>query len=170
MTTSNTASPVADKTVVRTCPGRRRLRVMGRLRRGQRQGLSLLEVILAIAILGGSLAVIGELIRIGTISAGRAEHLSKAQLIAESRISEVTSGAHPLQGVSQSPSPEDDSWLYTIDVAASETEGLLYVEVTVEQDSAQYANPLSIKIGRLLVDPQYVEELIAEAEAAAEIY
>ena len=53
-----------------------------------RRGLSLLEVMLAIAILGGSIAVIGELIRVGTISAAKTRDLTTAQILCESTLAE----------------------------------------------------------------------------------
>ncbi len=44
----------------------------------RRRAFSLLEVILAIAILGGSMAVLGELVRVGTRSAsGRTDALAR---------------------------------------------------------------------------------------------
>ena len=50
-----------------------------------RRGLSLLEVIIALAILGLGLATIGELIRIGTDSAKRARQQTTAQLLCQGR-------------------------------------------------------------------------------------
>ena len=46
-----------------------------------RQGLSLLEVLLSIAILGASLAVIGSLVRIGIISALDTRLRSQANIL-----------------------------------------------------------------------------------------
>lgn len=128
-----------------------------------------MEVILAIAILGGALAVIGELVRIGSIAADRAEKISKAQLLADSRLSEVSSGALPLQSVSEAPCEEDPDWTYSIEVGDADRVGLRLVEVTVQQDSNVVAQPLSLKVARWLVDPAFIEELEAAAAAAEEL-
>lgn len=142
----------------------RRQRVLSR-----RRGLSLLEVMLAIAILGGALVVIGELVRIGSIAADRAEKISKAQLLADSRLAEVTAGALPLQSVSDAPCEEDPDWTYSIEVGDADRPGLKLVEVTVQQDSNLVAKPLSLKVARWLVDPAFIEELEAAAAAAEEL-
>ena len=57
-----------------------------------RRGLSLLEVVLAIAILGMSLATIGQLIRIGARNAVMARDLATAQMYAESTLADVAAG------------------------------------------------------------------------------
>ena len=67
-----------------------------------RRGLSLLEVIFAIAILGGSLATIGQLIHIGARNAAQARDLTMAQLYAESQMNRFASSIEipdTLQGV-----------------------------------------------------------------------
>ncbi|MBW8884274.1 MAG: prepilin-type N-terminal cleavage/methylation domain-containing protein, partial [Planctomycetia bacterium] len=56
------------------------------MRSAPQRGLSLMEVILAIAILGGALAMIGQLIRIGSRSAAEARDLTMSQLYAESEM------------------------------------------------------------------------------------
>ena len=63
------------------------------------RGLSLFEVIISIAILGGSLATIGQLIRIGARNAAEARDLTMAQLYAESQMNRVASGMELLDKV-----------------------------------------------------------------------
>ena len=134
-------------------------------RKSRRNGLSLLEVILAIAILGGALAVIGELVRLGSLAASRAENLSKAQIMADSRMAELSAGAIPLQSVAEAPCEEDPEWVYTVNVGESGRVGLLTVEVIVQQDSTIYPRPLSIKLARWIVDPEFIQEIVEAAEA-----
>ena len=71
---------------VRSCWWRRRMA------RPQYSGLSLLEVMLALAILGGALAVIGELTRLGARSAETARDLTRAQRYCENKMAEVSAG------------------------------------------------------------------------------
>jgi general secretion pathway protein I len=134
-------------------------------RKSSRQGLSLLEVILAIAILGGALAVIGELIRLGTRSALAAHELSLAHLLADTRMAEVASGAVELASVSSSPCDEAPDWVYSVNVQGSPQPGLMLVVVQVQQDPAQFTFPISYQLYRFLPDPAYVQELEDEFQA-----
>ena len=64
-----------------------------------RRGLSLLEVILAIAILGGSMAVIFELVRIGVISAIETRVRSEANILCDAKMAEVSAGVIELKPI-----------------------------------------------------------------------
>ena len=57
-----------------------------------RRGLSLLEVILSVAILGGSMAVIGNLYHLGYRSGLKSQLLNEANMIAGSTMSELVVG------------------------------------------------------------------------------
>ncbi len=70
-------------------------------RRGRR-GISLLEVMLAIAILGGSMAVIVQMVHTGSRAAIRARELTQAQIHAESVMSQIVSGVVLPQTASRS--------------------------------------------------------------------
>jgi general secretion pathway protein I len=133
--------------------------------------MTLLEVILAIAILGGALAVLGELVRIGTRTARAARVLSTAQLLAESMVAEVTAGVtspDPIDGV-----VEDYGgfrWQYSVQIEQVDQKGLLAVVVTVREDKNNNAaeQPLSYALVRWMIDPQTELDLeTAAAQAAA---
>ena len=136
-----------------------------RLRRSRRQGITLLEVLLAIAILGGALAAIGELIRLGVRSAGAAQQETFAHLLCDSRMAEVAAGAVPPESVGQTACEEATDWVYTIEVTPADQTGLLQVMVLVQQDPSQYTLPRSYQLYRYIPDPAYIEELQAEQEA-----
>src|SRR5215207_1364616 len=94
-----------------------------------RRGLSLLEVILAIAILGTALATIGQLIRIGGRNAVMARDLATAQMYAETTVNEVACGAiEPTSG--SAPLDDASEWMYELDVQSGELENMLAVTVT----------------------------------------
>ena len=67
----------------------------------RRGGFSLLEVILALAILVAALAVLGELVRSGVRNAQMARDLSRAQVLCESKLGEVFAGAIPAEKTSK---------------------------------------------------------------------
>jgi type II secretion system protein I len=132
-------------------------------RRRKRSGLTLLEAILSIAILGGAVAVIGEAIRVGAHAATDAREMTIAQLLCESKLAELTAGLQPLTNTSAAPVEVSPDWLYSVQVDSIAQQGLLGVMVTVQRDPNYSARPLSITLYRWLIDPQ----LAAQLEAAA---
>lgn len=134
--------------------GTRRGRVMG-----PRSGLSLLEAILAIAILGGAIAAVGESIRLGSQAAADARDFSMAQLLCEAKLTELASGLQPLMPVMQAPLEVAPDWMYTVEIESVDQQALLAIFVTVERDPAQSARPLSITLTRWLIDPDMLLQL-----------
>jgi len=122
----------------------------------KRAGLSLLEVMLALAILGGALAAIGELMRIGSRNAEMARDLTTAQLLCESTMAEVQLGFLPMQTVG--PVEVNDlqyqqEWLYTITVEPIDQEGLTSVWVRIEQNPEVFSRPVAFQATRWMIDP-----------------
>ncbi|MFM8397870.1 MAG: prepilin-type N-terminal cleavage/methylation domain-containing protein, partial [Pirellula sp.] len=67
-------------------------------RKNIRLGMSLLEVVLALAILAMSAAILASIARTATDNGLIAHRLATAQILAESKMAEVVTGAIPLQG------------------------------------------------------------------------
>lgn len=132
--------------------------------RDPRRGLSLMEVILAMAILGVALAVIGELLRMGFRSSAQARDGAVAQMLAQSKMAEIASGVVPPDPIAATPFEFYPGWYYSIDVQPTEQEGLLTVQVLIEQESDR---PVNFGLTRWLPDPLFVEELEVAAEEAA---
>ena len=122
--------------------------------RARRKGLSLIEVILALAILGIALAIIGEILRQGFISASEARWRSEAQLLCDSKMAEVAAGVLPLESSSMTSIEQNPDWEYQIEVTNAEMDGLLRVQVTVQQ-AAVDTNPLIFRVTRFMPDPDY---------------
>lgn len=119
-----------------------------------RRGLSLLEVILALAILGMAVAILGELVHMATRSAADARELTRAQLLCESKMAEIVLGVEPLQPLSFTPLQLDPDWLYAIDVQPSAFDpSLLVVRVTVQQDTQGVGVPVEYTLTRWMIDP-----------------
>ena len=137
----------------------------------RRQGLSLLEVMLAVAILGGALAALGQLVRIGARSSATIRDLTQGQLLCENRLAEIAAGVVPPEPIMQEPAEETSEWLISVDVQPVDDLGLLGVTVLVEQDPNLVARPASVQLTRWMVDPAVdqaaVEEQAARDEAAA---
>lgn len=141
-------------------------------RQPARSAMTLLEVILSLAILCGSLAVLGELVRVGTRACRKARMLSTAQLLAESLAADFTAQA------ATSPEPTEGmieqfggtAWAYRVDVQPAPQQGLLAITVTVSENVDPSQQPIGYSLLQWLVDPQVESDLqtvAAELEAAA---
>jgi prepilin-type N-terminal cleavage/methylation domain-containing protein len=126
----------------------------------KRRGLSLLEVMIAIAILGVSLAAMGGLIRLGTRTAAESRDLTQAQILCEGKMSELAAGLIPPEAVEEAAFEMDPDWTYSVSVAPLETEGLLDVMVTVQQTAESGDATSSFTLRRWMIDPlwEQVEE------------
>ena len=137
------------------------------VRRPRRAAFSLLEVILALALLGGCVAVLGEVSRLALRNAGLARDLSRAQMLCESKMSEVVSGITAPSNVDKAsfdttmePGAADDSrWVYSIetDSQAPGEQGLLSVRVTVTKDLPTGQHPVDFSLVRWMLDPNYTQ-------------
>ena len=134
----------------------------------ERGGLSLLEVVLALAILLVSLVALGELVRLGLRNSQQAYDLSRAQLICESKLSEITAGLVPLEPVADVPlgsetlQPDLADWTYTLEIEPTNVPGLLAARLTVTNAAAS-TDPVSFTLTRWVRDPVLMESLQAEA-------
>ena len=133
----------------------------------RRAGLTLLEVILALAILAAALATLGELMGIGTRSAAEARDLTMAQLLCESKMSELTARVIPLESMQRARFEYNTDWLYSVTVQSTEEEHLFAVRVVVEQNVDPRKRPVSFALDRWVIDPdlELQEEQTTEGEA-----
>ncbi len=123
-----------------------------------RRGLSLLEVILSIAILGGAMVVIGQLFNLGYRSARQARLRNDANILCDSKMAELAAGVIETTSTGGQPIIENPDWNYSVDVQPSQQLGLLSATVTVEQNPDVAAFPISMSIVRFVPDPDYEPE------------
>ena len=134
-----------------------------------RAGLSLLEVILAMAVMASSMALLGELIRIGGRHATAAVNLTKAQMHCETVLSEIAVGLLPAQSVQDEPIEFETNWLYSVEISEQALEYLISVRVTVRHAEDTSWNPRSASMTRLMIDPEAnLTEQAEEQEALDE--
>ena len=124
-------------------------------RRRSRRGLSLLEVLLSIAILGLSLTAIGGLVKLGYQSAIDAKLQTEAYVICDAKMAEVVAGVLPLESASGQTVDENPDWMYSVEVGNADRVGLFHVRVTVEQAPNITSNPVAYSIDRFVPDPDY---------------
>lgn len=123
-----------------------------------KRGFSLLEVILALAILAGALAALGEVMRLGDQNAAAAADESRAAMLAESVISEMLVGARPVASVNGAALPldEDPPWIASIEVVATDYQELVAVRVTIAQQLPAEQDPAQCALVRWMPNPNYV--------------
>ena len=125
------------------------------LRRWNREGLSLLEVILSIAILGTSMVIISQFFYLGYRAADRARRQFDATLICDSVMAELAGGVIEAKSTSGAQAEGNPDWIYSIDVVNSDVAGLFLTTVSVRRRDRQ-ATEMSLV--RLLPDPDYEPE------------
>ncbi len=125
------------------------------------QGFTLLEVILALAILGVSIAVIGQSFRLAYRSALEARELTKAQLLAVTKMAEVSAGITPADSVENVPFEDSEDWLYSINAEPlDDPEGLVVVTVLVTPAKPNSQTPIRFELTRWMSE----EEIVTEEE------
>jgi type II secretion system protein I len=115
-----------------------------------RQGLSLLEVIVSLAIFLFSLVAISRLIDQGVDQAVELDLRAQASMIAQSKLAEVTSGAIGLTG-QESQLEEDSAWTWKLDAEADTIPGLYRVKVTVTREDR--GNKIEVTLSQYVLDP-----------------
>lgn len=119
----------------------------------RRHGLSLLEVLLATAVLLGCVVVLGHLASIGRVDANSARDLADAQRICQNRMNELLTGLVPLQTSEQETLADEPGWQCTIAIEPAEAPGLAAVRVTVANDLPDQRHPVRFTLVRWLRDP-----------------
>lgn len=124
----------------------------------KRNGLSLLEVILSIAILGGSMVVIGHLYNLGYRSALQARFRSEANILADAKMAELAAGVLPAESTGDQEIESAPGWTYSVSIEDSLQPGLFMATVIIKRQSESGILANGLSIVRFLVDPDYVPE------------
>lgn len=142
--------------------------------RSKRDGLSLLEVVLSLAILAMSVALLSQITKQATDNGMMAQRLAIAQMLCESKMSEVLVGAIPVQGNTWSPITDAGvrgNWYYQIETVTAERKDMVGVRLSVtDQPNTTTENPELFFIVRWMIDPNLGMDLAPqpnEAGAAA---
>ncbi len=130
----------------------------------RRHGFTLLEIILSLAILAGSLAALGEVLRLATVNGQMARDETQAQILASSVMDELLSGARSIESVSSSPadSDTDPPWIYSIDLEQTDHQELVLARVRVEQELPAEKQPAHFELTRWLPNPDYTPATTGE--------
>jgi prepilin-type N-terminal cleavage/methylation domain-containing protein len=140
--------------------------ILKRQRAKPQAAFTLLEVILALVILGGAMAIYGEVMQLANRNAVDARAETQAQLLAESVMDQILAGAIDASQVRRQPLEVTDStpWLYSIAIGTTDHEGVTPVEVIVEQDLEAKLSPVKFRLMRWLSDIAETDENAEEQE------
>lgn len=111
---------------------------------------TLLEVIVALAILAGAIAVLGEVMSIAGRNASDAQAEAHAQLLASSMMDELLAGSIPMLSQTRQPLVTESAipWVYSVTIGDTALLGLMSVEVLVEQDVEEQFRPVKYRLLR----------------------
>ena len=129
----------------------------GRVRSSRRTGLSLLEVVLSLAILAMSVALLSQITKQATDNGMMAQRLATAQMLCESKMSEVLVGAIPVEGNTWTEITDAGvrgTWYYQIQTVTAERKDMVGVRLSVsDQPNSTTENPELFFIVRWMIDP-----------------
>ncbi|MDR3198548.1 MAG: type II secretion system GspH family protein [Planctomycetaceae bacterium] len=143
-----------------------------------RRGTTILEVLLAILILGGAIAVLGEFSRNSFRNAKEARDMTQAELLAESILAKVRIGIIEMESVFDVPitnssglndtisdtnavaegSLSEILWQYTLEITNLDDDGLIELAVTVRQNLPEEQQPAVCRLVRWFVIEPETEE------------
>lgn len=144
--------------------------------RPQQRGFSLLEMILALAILGTSLAILAQIAGSGVDAAREARALATARIICQNRLNEMLlnaqSGQTPVTMIDvptdSFDSESSETYTYSIELLPGQIDGLMVARVTVTAFAGDGTEQLaSYALDRWYIDPALgLEEAELEEEQA----
>jgi type II secretion system protein I len=120
----------------------------------RRQGLSLLEVLVALAVFLLALVALGTLLRLGSNRALDVDQTNLAALLCQSKMNEVLVGAIPING-SASGGPLDDypGWEWSIDSQPGAVTGLYTVTISVNRQRSDGSKGAGASLSQMVMDP-----------------
>ncbi len=130
-----------------------------------RRGMTLFEVLIALAIFLAALAAISQLIHVGTIASADGQLQTEAILRGETKLAEIVAGVEPMDSVSQQMFADDESrrWSWSLSVLDGPHLDTLQLSVTVTHVRENGSMDASFTLDRLVRDPQ----IFADAAAAS---
>jgi len=125
-------------------------------RPGRRAGMSLLEVLVAMAVVLMCLTGIGRLVDAGTDRAMDAKFQTVGTRLALSKMAEVEAGVIPVSGGGSGDFADDgdDPWQWTVDATPSDATNAYDVVVTVSRPYR--GQTFSVKLAQTIYDPQAI--------------
>ena len=120
--------------------------------RHRRGGFSLMEVMLATAILLGSSIILAELATIGRKQADSAYDLNTAQLLCQALLDEIVAGVVTAKPVEDQEFEDNPGWFYSVEAQPIRKNHLIAVKVSVFQEPQESKRSVRFSLVRWLPD------------------
>ena len=131
-----------------------------------RSGMSLLEVILAMAVFMMALIGLSQLLGVCSQLALDVQLTNRAAQLLQRKMNDVVSGATPLTGQGETAFDDDPDWFWSLEADADTTApGLYRVDVTVTRKSFDGSIMMSRSVSQIILDP--ASRGVLEAPAAS---
>ncbi len=140
----------------------------------RRRAISLLEVILALAILGIASAYLSQAMQLAALNAIRAQRLTQAELVAESVMNQVIGGVIPAQPATWAPyssATATGAWNYSLAIVPAEMQGMIGIQIGVQEvipGALLGAQPADLVSTRWIIDPALMLDVLPAEEPAEE--
>ncbi|CAN5461578.1 hypothetical protein BH10PLA2_BH10PLA2_21530 [soil metagenome] len=120
--------------------------------RAPRHGLSLLEILVALAIFLFSLVALHQAMNVGMNSAQDMQQLVQAAQLAQSKMAELYVGAVPMQSQGETPFDDDPDYTWSVDAQQNTVANLWNVTVTVKR-TRKSGPKLETVLSQMIIDP-----------------
>ena len=127
-----------------------------------RRGLTLFELLLALAIFLMSLAALAHLINAGSRAAIQGRLQTQAILRCESKLAEVLAGIEPMESTADEPFPDDADWRWTLQVEPGPGPSLLELKLAVSHKGNSALATTTYQLQRYARHPQMFRTRLLE--------
>ncbi len=118
-----------------------------------RHGMTLLEVVIALALFFAAMAAISEILHMGSQASVRAQLRAEASLLGESKLNEVIAGIVPLTPVQQQAFEDAPQWTWSLTVEDDTTVAIKRLLLTVQHLNPAGHTDHELQFARMLRDP-----------------
>jgi len=131
------------------------------------QGISLLEIVIALAIFLAATTVIGQLIATGSQAAVGAQLKAEAARRCETVMSEAIAGVVPLESTGDVAFEDDPYWTWSITVSDAPVTDLVQIEARVTRQTRPGQPPATMALVRWVRDPAQWTQSTVETSSGA---
>jgi general secretion pathway protein I len=133
-----------------------------------RRGITLFEVMLALAIFLGAFAAISQVIDLGRQASVAGQLENEAVLRAQTKLAEVIAGVEPMSALQGQAFEDDPNWTWGLEMGDGPHVDLLGLTVTVEHVRPNGSIDASYMLTRMVRDPQLFIDAAASASLSEE--
>jgi prepilin-type N-terminal cleavage/methylation domain-containing protein len=120
----------------------------------RRNGITLLEVLIALAIFLGSFAIISQIMRTGAQASNQGQQQNEIVLRARSLMNEVLAGSVELEPVQEASFDDTDLYTWSMSISDGPIPDLFIVEVTVARRRQGGTGDMPFTLTRYMRDPE----------------